>query len=451
MSTARIYGAFTKVEQLEDGTLYVEGIASSEARDGDGELIRASAIKAALPDYLKFPALREMHKTWAAGRTVVAEVDDGGVTRIAAKVVDAAAMKKVKEQVYNGFSIGGDVLKRNAKDPSIIEELTLTEISLVDRPSNPDCVLQLVKIQQEQPTMKPKKAAAATETTTKTEPAPAPIAKVEAPAEPVKETPPAPAVKPEEKLTKAAHVDQLKKYLGQEAWDARAAIDALVTIQGLLRAELEENHPEGAEQIAALQGAAERLKEFIASEILEANPNEKQTAGTLEAAAGVTDLAKSFKNSTKAAKSMLKAHADSLEECHKALKKCHSEFTKLDWNDSEDDKDKDKEKPVDDDKDKGKDESSEKVAATGDLSKLAKDHEDLQKRLTSAEEATAKAGEALAKVVGERDALKARLDAKGAVRAVDKINDAGGKTDGTAPTDTLSLIKAAHSRPIAHF
>ena len=39
-----------------------------------------------------------------------------------------------------GIDIGGSALKRNEKDPKIIEALRLVEISLVDRPANPDRV-----------------------------------------------------------------------------------------------------------------------------------------------------------------------------------------------------------------------------------------------------------------------------------------------------------------------
>ncbi len=148
MTRIRLYGAFTKVEEQPDGTLYVEGVASSEAVDADGETIRASAIKDAIPDYMKFNGtgpLREMHQLKAAGRTLSADVGKDGKTRIGAKVVDPVAVTKVREGVYVGFSVGGKVVKRNSDDPTVIEEMTLTEISLVDRPANPDAVIQLWK------------------------------------------------------------------------------------------------------------------------------------------------------------------------------------------------------------------------------------------------------------------------------------------------------------------
>jgi hypothetical protein len=98
-----------KLKKNDDGTLYVEGIASSENVDSQGEIVKASAIAAALPDYMKFPALREMHQLIAAGKTLAADVREDGCTYIAAKVVDPIACKKVEEGVYAGFSIGGSV------------------------------------------------------------------------------------------------------------------------------------------------------------------------------------------------------------------------------------------------------------------------------------------------------------------------------------------------------
>jgi hypothetical protein len=53
-----------------------------------GETVLPEAIKAALPDYGRYPALREMHGLSAAGRTIEASVDEDGLTRIVAHVVD---------------------------------------------------------------------------------------------------------------------------------------------------------------------------------------------------------------------------------------------------------------------------------------------------------------------------------------------------------------------------
>lgn len=136
----RLYGAIEKVEAQSDGTVRVHGIASSEAVDEQGEIVRAAAMRAAMPDYMRFPALREMHQLSAAGTTLEAEVCEDGTTQIVAHVVDPVAVAKVKNQVYRGFSIGGRVTQRDVGNPKIITGLVLNEISLVDRPANPEAI-----------------------------------------------------------------------------------------------------------------------------------------------------------------------------------------------------------------------------------------------------------------------------------------------------------------------
>ena len=141
----RLYGAIQKVEPQDDGTVRVHGIASSEVTDDQGEIVRADAMRAAVPDYMRFPALREMHQLSAAGTTLEAEVGDDGATRIVAHVVDPVAVAKVRNQVYRGFSIGGRVTQREAGNPKVITGLVLNEISLVDRPANPEAIFDCWK------------------------------------------------------------------------------------------------------------------------------------------------------------------------------------------------------------------------------------------------------------------------------------------------------------------
>ncbi len=145
MRIMRLYGAIQKVEPLDDGTVRVHGIATSEAVDEQGEIVRAEAMRAAIPGYMRFPALREMHQLSAAGTTLEAEVCDDGTTRIVAHVVDPVAVAKVKNQVYRGFSIGGRVTQREAGNPKAITSVVLNEISLVDRPANPEAIFDCWK------------------------------------------------------------------------------------------------------------------------------------------------------------------------------------------------------------------------------------------------------------------------------------------------------------------
>lgn len=148
MSKFSLYGEISKTEAAGDGTVKVYGYASSEAVDSDGEVIRAAAIKAALPDYLKFGAVREMHQPKAAGTAILAEVQGDGRLWFGAHVVDGEAIKKVNAGVYKGFSIGGRVTARDAANKAIITGLSLVEISLVDRPANPQAVFSCVKFDE---------------------------------------------------------------------------------------------------------------------------------------------------------------------------------------------------------------------------------------------------------------------------------------------------------------
>lgn len=145
MKLKKLYGAIQKVIDQADGTIIVEGIASTEDVDSDGELVKATAMKAAIPDYMKFGAVREMHQPLAAGTALDIAVGDDGVTTIKAHIVDAEAIKKVQTNVYKGFSIGGSVTQRDDLNKTVITGINLVEVSLVDRPANPNAVITCYK------------------------------------------------------------------------------------------------------------------------------------------------------------------------------------------------------------------------------------------------------------------------------------------------------------------
>lgn len=146
MSMKRLYAEIAKTEAQEDGTIKVFGYASSGAEDSDGETITADAMKAALPDYMKFGAVREMHDAKkAAGTAIEAEVQEDGRTWFGAHVVDPVAVKKCETGVYKGFSIGGKVVERDNLNKRLIKGIKLVEVSLVDRPANPEAVFTMFK------------------------------------------------------------------------------------------------------------------------------------------------------------------------------------------------------------------------------------------------------------------------------------------------------------------
>jgi len=93
---------------------------------------------------MRFANIREMHRPSAVGIAQEAAIDDKGLY-LGAKIVDGDAWVKVVEGVYKGFSIGGRVTARDPADHRIITGLTLTEISVVDRPANPEAVFDCWK------------------------------------------------------------------------------------------------------------------------------------------------------------------------------------------------------------------------------------------------------------------------------------------------------------------
>ena len=135
---------FLPLEKFEAEQRMVYGYASTEARDSQGEIVTRAAIEAALPAYMEFANIREMHQLSAVGVVKSADLDDKGL-RLGAKVVDDDAWAKVKEGVYKGLSIGGRVTQRDTLDKSVITGVVLHEISLVDRPANPEALIEAYK------------------------------------------------------------------------------------------------------------------------------------------------------------------------------------------------------------------------------------------------------------------------------------------------------------------
>jgi hypothetical protein len=120
----------------------VAGYASTETEDSQGEITSREALEQALPDYMKFANIREQHDPHkAAGVAQEAEMTDQGLL-LTAKIVDKDAWEKVLEGVYKGFSIGGKKIEKLGK---VITKIALNEISIVDRPANPDCVFEVYK------------------------------------------------------------------------------------------------------------------------------------------------------------------------------------------------------------------------------------------------------------------------------------------------------------------
>jgi len=135
---SKFFIPFAKVDKDKK---MVYGYISTEIEDSQGEVVERKAIKKSWDDYMKWANIREMHQPSAVGVTKEFMHDKKG-TWIGAKIVDKEAWEKVKEEVYKGFSIGGRVLK---KVGNVIKAIELFEISIVDRPANPETVFEMVK------------------------------------------------------------------------------------------------------------------------------------------------------------------------------------------------------------------------------------------------------------------------------------------------------------------
>jgi phage head maturation protease len=423
MTIKKLYADITKTEALDDGTVKVWGYASSEAEDSDGETITADAMKAALPDYMKWANVREMHQPKAAGTAIEAEVQDDGRTWFGAHIIDSEAVKKVNAGVYKGFSVGGKVTGRDELNKSVITGIKLVEVSLVDRPANPEAVFTVVKAE------------------TLEEPAAAPSAidqlaellnKGEVTAERLLELAKTPAAPGQDDATKAADAEDLEKGM----WSVQDFAGVLSTIGWICRdAQCEADYEgDGSAVPAALRAwvaqGIQIFKDMAAEETTELLADLKAAAGDVD----VIELAARGQDLAKAGARFSKATKDSLGAIHKAAKECCDHLDKLGYAGADEEEGEDAGKAATPD-------DLAKVAgdldvAKADLVKLAAERDELVKRVKELESQPAP-GKALLKAVGKG----------GDVVDPDKqtnleiVKDARGETN-----EVASLIKTIHAQ-----
>jgi HK97 family phage prohead protease len=146
--TVRLYLGFSAKDEV---SRKVKGYATSDTLDTYKTRVKHEAVSDSLREFAnQYIALKEMHKGLsAAGTTDVLEMDDSGLWT-EATVVDDQAWRKVLTGVYRGFSIGFRILKWIEENGvTWITKLRLREISLVDAPSNPDALFQVVTRRQD--------------------------------------------------------------------------------------------------------------------------------------------------------------------------------------------------------------------------------------------------------------------------------------------------------------
>lgn len=423
-----------KTEEQDDGTIKVWGYASADTEDSDGEIITADAMKAALPGYMKWGAVREMHQAKAAGTAIEAEVQDDGKTWFGAHIVDAEAVKKVKANVYKGFSIGGKVTERDELNKTIIKGLNLIEVSLVDRPANPEAVLTMYKaegLEEEQP---------AGEEISPVDQLADLLNKGEITPERLLEL-----AKGETVIVKTLHGqggevidsvivdDEIKKSM----WSVQDFASVISTLGWIIQdaqyeADYEgDNSPIPAQLRAWFAQGVQIFKDMAAEETAELLAQLKAQAGevdVLELAARGSDLAKAGKKFSKATKEALGA-------IHKAAQEACDHLNKLGYADAEED-DEDKIEEADKGGDLAK-VSGELDLTKAELSKLSAERDELQKRVKELEAKPAP-GKALLKAITKAgDAVASDGDD---VNKVAPVTDHKGETN-----EVATLIKSIHA------
>jgi hypothetical protein len=142
------YFGITKADKNADGTLMVYGKATDDSLDIDQQICDPVWLDTAMPNWFKTGGnIREQHSQIAAGVAKEYEKKADGHF-ISVLVVDPISVKKVDAGVLKGFSIG-------IKSPRVVRDTKaangriidgqIVEVSLVDRPANPNCQLVLAK------------------------------------------------------------------------------------------------------------------------------------------------------------------------------------------------------------------------------------------------------------------------------------------------------------------
>ena len=130
-----------------DGFMYVKGLATDDTLDLDQQICDPAWLAKAMPAWMQIGNIREMHGSKAVGKATEMEKTGTGFV-VTAKVVDPMAATMVDEGIYTGFSVGikgARVVKDERAPGGRIVDGTIVEVSLVDRPANPSCSIEIAK------------------------------------------------------------------------------------------------------------------------------------------------------------------------------------------------------------------------------------------------------------------------------------------------------------------
>ena len=142
-----------KTETTADGDLMVYGKASDGSIDADQQIVDPKWMAKAIREWFDTgPNVRVQHNAQRdpAGVGVTANTDDSGGTWLKALVVEPVAKTLVSKGALRAYSVGiaRPTIERDVTGKArggIITDGTLVEVSLVDRPANKSCGIQLVK------------------------------------------------------------------------------------------------------------------------------------------------------------------------------------------------------------------------------------------------------------------------------------------------------------------
>ena len=138
----------TKSDIIE--SIMIEGYASTNDADRQGDIVPTSVWEAGMQNYLKNPVILAYHEHCEPiGRMVEHRIDEKGLwikARISAAAEDVFNL--VKDGVLTAFSIGFRIVDaeyNSAAELFVVKELELHEISVVSVPANQNTIFSLSK------------------------------------------------------------------------------------------------------------------------------------------------------------------------------------------------------------------------------------------------------------------------------------------------------------------
>jgi len=137
------------ITKVDVASRTVEGVATSETRDLQGEQVSYDASKRAFADW-SAKNIREMHGALAVGKAISVVANDAAKNIVVKSRISRGAestLIKCQEGVLQAYSIGGTRLRSTMLPDGTrrTDEYRLNELSLVDNPANPDCSIKIVK------------------------------------------------------------------------------------------------------------------------------------------------------------------------------------------------------------------------------------------------------------------------------------------------------------------